>query len=206
MPHTRQSYFGHRPTHSTCTSEIRSPRNAQPRPHPDAAAAPHTVLAATARVVVRSSTCRTWRDGTRVQSDLVPIINKNADRVSATHTIPRYRSTMTQNIRHNSYRFGPQQSQWLVPRASVYTMRGARPRGGPFHDRLPRGVPAERARARAIVHRSGRARRSAGAVGRGAPAKGRLQRYRNYLSALVSDAPGARARVRSVMSSLTSDE
>ena len=122
MPHTRQSYFGHRPTHSTCTSEIRSPRNAQPRPHPDAAAAPHTVLAATARVVVRSSTCRTWRDGTRVQSDLVPIINKNADRVSATHTIPRYRSTMTQNIRHNSYRFGPQQSQWLVPRASVYTM------------------------------------------------------------------------------------
>ena len=119
-----------------------------------------TVLAATARVVVRSSTCRTWRDGTRVQSDLVPIINKNADRVSATHTIPRYRSTMTQNIRHNSYRFGPQQSQWLVPRASVYTMRGARPRGGPFHDRLPRGVPAERARARAIVHRSGRARRS----------------------------------------------
>lgn len=159
MPHTRQSYFGHRPTHSTCTSEIRSPRNAQPR-HPDAAAAPHTVLAATARVVVRSSTCRTWRDGTRVQSDLVPIINKNADRVSATHTIPRYRSTMTQNIRHNSYRFGPQQSQWLVPRASVYTMRGARPRGGPFHDRLPRGVPAERARARAIVHRSGRARRS----------------------------------------------
>ena len=127
---------------------------------PGRGAAPHTVLAATARVVVRSSTCRTWRDGTRVQSDLVPIINKNADRVSATHTIPRYRSTMTQNIRHNSYRFGPQQSQWLVPRASVYTMRGARPRGGPFHDRLPRGVPAERARARAIVHRSGRARRS----------------------------------------------
>ena len=160
MPHTRQSYFGHRPTHSTCTSEIRSPRNAQPR-HPDARR-PRTH--GPRRDGARSSTvqyiCRTWRDGTRVQSDLVPIINKNADRVSATHTIPRYRSTMTQNIRHNSYRFGPQQSQWLVPRASVYTMRGARPRGGPFHDRLPRGVPAERARARAIVHRSGRARRS----------------------------------------------
>ena len=163
IPHTRQSYFGHRPTHSTCTSEIRSPRNAQPR-HPDAAAAPHTVLAATG---ARSSTVQympnmaRWYTCTiRSRTDKKQKRNKNADRVSATHTIPRYRSTMTQNIRHNSYRFGPQQSQWLVPRASVYTMRGARPRGGPFHDRLPRGVPAERARARAIVHRSGRARRS----------------------------------------------
>ena len=154
------SYFGHRHTQHVDIPHP-DPIAPQPRGPGRAGGGPrHTVLAATARVVVRSSTCRTWRDGTRVQSDLEPIKNKNADRVSATHSIPRYRSTMTQNIRHNSYRFGPQQSQWLVPRASVYTMRGARPRGGPFHDRLPRGVPAERARARAIVHRSGRARRS----------------------------------------------
>ena len=205
MPHTRQSYFGHRPTHSTV--HIRDPIAPQRATAPPGrAAAPHTVLAATARVVVRSSTCRTWRDGTRVQSDLVPIINKNADRVSATHTIPRYRSTMTQNIRHNSYRVSVHNNHngWcLAPRfiLCVGPGRGA----GRFTIAFPAASPpSARARAPSCLGRGGLGAR--GCRGRGAPAKGRLQRYRNYLSALVSDAPGARARVRSVMSSLTSDE
>ena len=139
------------------------------------AAAPHTVLAATARVVVRSSTCRTWRDGTRVQSDLVPIINKNADRVSATHTIPRYRSTMTQNIRHNSIRIVSVHNNhngWcLAPRfiLCVGPGRGA----GRFTIAFPAASPpSARARAPSCIGRGGLGARGCGTGGacQGAPA------------------------------------